>query len=263
MLSYKNTLRFFSLILLLTIICSTHRSAAAGTGFYYQIKVYHFKNAAQQQVTENYLKDVFVPNLHKSGFKQIGVFTLVEPDTADRRLYVLIPFKSWESMKTFESTTSNVDLSNTSNAYINAAHNNAPYTRIETIILSAFDKMPSPAVPNLSAPKSERVYELRSYEGPTEKYYINKVKMFNVGDEVALFKRLGFNAVFYAGVIAGSRMPNLMYMTTFNSKQDREEHWKAFSNDAYWKKLSSMPEYQNNVSKADIIFLRPAAYSDF
>jgi hypothetical protein len=58
-------------------------------------------------------------------------------------------------------------------------------------------------------------------------------------------------------------MPNLMYMTTFNSKQDREEHWKAFSNDAYWKKLSSMPEYQNNVSKADIIFLRPAAYSDF
>ena len=87
--------------------------------------------------------------------------------------------------------------------------------------------------------------------------------MFNEGGEVALFKRLQFNAVFYGEVLAGSRMPNLMYMTTFENKAARDEHWKTFVADAEWKKLSSMPEYQNNVSKIDIFFLRPTEYSDF
>ena len=86
--------------------------------------------------------------------------------------------------------------------------------------------------------------------------------MFNEGGEVTLFKRLGFNAVFYGEVLSGSRMPNLMYMTTFENQASRDEHWKAFSNDPEWKKLSSMPEYQNNVSKINIYFVYPTEYSD-
>jgi hypothetical protein len=84
--------------------------------------------------------------------------------------------------------------------------------------------------------------------------------MFNQG-EVELFDRLGFNAVFYGQVIAGSRMPNLMYMTTFENRTVRDEHWKTFGSDPEWKKMSSDPKYQNNVSKIDIIYLRPTAYS--
>jgi hypothetical protein len=87
--------------------------------------------------------------------------------------------------------------------------------------------------------------------------------MFNEGDEVGLFKRLRFNAVFYAEVISGRRMPNLMYMTTFIDLASHDEHWKAFSNDPYWKKLSAMPEYQHNVSKINIYLLRPTEYSDY
>ena len=78
-----------------------------------------------------------------------------------------------------------------------------------------------------------------------------------------IFKRLNFNAVFYSEVIAGTKMPNLMYMTTFENMQDREEHWKTFVAHDEWKKLSAMPEYQNNVQHIDITFLRPASYSDF
>ncbi len=86
--------------------------------------------------------------------------------------------------------------------------------------------------------------------------------MFNAGDEVGLFKRLGFNAVFYGEVIAGSTMPNLMYMTTFESQASRDEHWKAFGQDPQWKTLSAMPEYQHNVSKNVTLFFRPTSYSD-
>jgi hypothetical protein len=86
--------------------------------------------------------------------------------------------------------------------------------------------------------------------------------MFNTGDEVGLFRRLNFNAVFYGEVVAGSTMPNLMYLTTFENMTDRNEHWDAFGKDAYWKKLSALPEYQNNVSKNVTTFLYPADYSD-
>ncbi len=87
--------------------------------------------------------------------------------------------------------------------------------------------------------------------------------MFNEGDEIGLFERLNFNAIFYGEVIAGSKMPNLMYMTSFDNMQERDEHWKKFSADPYWKKLSSLPEYQQNVSHIDINFLRPLDFSDY
>ena len=58
-------------------------------------------------------------------------------------------------------------------------------------------------------------------------------------------------------------MPNVMYMTTFNSKADRDEHWKQFSDDAEWKKLAVVPEYLNSVSLHDINLLRATEYSDF
>jgi len=118
-------------------------------------------------------------------------------------------------------------------------------------------------LPQLRSAANERVYELRSYESATEKIFTNKVQMFNQGGKVPLFKHLKFNAVFYSEVIAGAHMPNLMYMTTFENMADREAHWKTFVADAEWKKLSAMPEYQNNVQHIDITFLRPVLYSDF
>lgn len=87
--------------------------------------------------------------------------------------------------------------------------------------------------------------------------------MFNEGGEITLFKRLNFNAVFYASVISGSRMPNLMYMTSYENKADRDEHWKSFGSSPEWKILSAMPEYKNNVSKNEQIFLRTTSYSDY
>ena len=130
-------------------------------------------------------------------------------------------------------------------------------------MLKSFKLAPTLKLPTLSGPRNDRVYELRSYESATEKIFQNKLHMFNEGDEIGLFERLNFNAIFYTEVIAGSKMPNLMYMTSFENMQQRNEHWKKFSDDPYWKKLTSMPEYQQNVSHIDISFLRPTEYSDY
>ncbi|HVX49593.1 MAG TPA: NIPSNAP family protein [Chitinophagaceae bacterium] len=230
---------------------------------YYQIKIYHLATKAQEDRLDAYLQNAYLPAMHRAGVPGVGVFKAIDKDS-EQLVYVFAPYKSWKQFEGIDAKlAADKQYQADGSDYINAPYNNIPYRRYESIILKAFKEAPAPFVPQLSAPKSERVYELRSYEGPTEKLYENKVQMFNKGNEVGLFKRLGFNAVFYAEVVSGSHMPNLMYMTTFNNKADRDKHWDAFNNDAEWKALVVKPEYQHNVSKADIKFLRPADYSDF
>jgi NIPSNAP len=232
---------------------------------YYQLTVYHYTTDSQALVIEQYLQEALIPALHRNGISNVGVFKAIANDTsANKLLYVFFPLKKLESVELLNQQLNKDQLFLSSgNAYREAVYSNPPYTRMEVILLKAFPLAPQMQLPQLKGPKGERVYELRSYESATEKIFANKVKMFNEGDEIGLFKRLNFNAVFYSSVIAGSKMPNLMYMTCFENKADRDAHWKSFSQDPYWKKLSSMPEYQKNVSHIDIIFLRPTAYSDF
>lgn len=232
---------------------------------YYQIKVYHFTTSEQEAVLDNYFKTAYLPALHKAGIKNVGVFKPLANDTAaDKRVYVFIASPSSQKLLDLVQTLKSDATYNTAaKEYLDAAFNNAPFTRFEIILLKAFPLAQQMELPALKNEKKERVYELRSYESPTEKLYNSKVKMFNEGGEISLFKRLNFNAVFYAEVLSGSRMPNLMYMTTFENMQERDAHWKAFFADPDWKQLSALPEYQHNVSKADIIFLRPSDYSDF
>lgn len=232
---------------------------------FYQITVYHFADSRQEAVLDTYLGKALLPALHRYGSRSVGVFKPLANDTAkDKIIYIIAAFKDWAQLKNFPAQVKK-DKSYLSAAkdYLEASYNNAPYLRMEQILLEAFRMAPLMNLPRLKSPLSEHIYELRSYESPTEKYYANKVTMFNEGGEVALFKRLNFNAVFYADVLAGSRMPNLMYLTCFENLPDREQHWKEFVDSPEWKHLISMDEYKNNVNKADIILMKAAPYSDY
>lgn len=251
-------------LLCFTLLFSGHSFAQKQTQSFYQITIYHYKDSAQQNTISQYLEKALLPSLHRINIKNVGVFTALANDTSsDKMMYVLLPLKSLGEVADVASKLSLDKMYNASGtSYLNAPYDTAPYTRMETILLQAFPLAPTITQSGLTVAKKERVYELRSYEGATEKIHATKVKMFNAGDEVGIFKRLDFNAVFYGEVIAGSRMPNLMYMTTFANMDERNAHWKKFGDDAAFKKLLAMPEYQHNVSKSDIIFLRPADYSD-
>ena len=256
--------RSFLLVPALTIILSWSQNGKPARDFY-QVTVYHYNTESQEKVLDNYLRHALLPALHRMNIARVGIFKALANDTsASKSLYVLLPLKSPEMLAKIQSKLDDDKEYQSAGAdYINAVYTAAPYNRIETTLLRAFPLAPQLQVPVLKAQKKDRVYELRSYESATEKIFRNKVQMFNEGDEIGLFKKLGFNAVFYSEVIAGSKMPNLMYMTSFESMADRDAHWKDFSTHPDWKKLSAMPEYQHNVSHIDITFLRPAEYSDF
>lgn len=258
-----------SLVLLigLSYACSQKQPAekpASGREFY-ELKIYHVSNKAQESRMDSYLKDAYIPVAHKAGSKDIGVFklrTLTESDS--QAVHVLTPFSSLEDFESFESKLLKDQAYQSAGAdYINAAYDDPTFARYEVILLKAFEKHPKYSLPELSSPKADRVYELRSYESATEKLYHNKVSMFNDGDEVGLFDSLGFNAVFYGEVLSGTQMPNLMYLTTHNDSSARAANWDNFVNSAHWKRLIGDPQYANNMNKIDISFLYPTEYSDY
>lgn len=211
---------------------------------------------------DRYLGDAFLPALHRAGIENVGVFKLIA--TKDSLLMVLIPFHSLEQFGNLETIlASDPDYLKSAREFLDAPHDRPPYDRMESILLEAFDEMPEMAVPGHSTPRQERVYELRSYEGPTEAYYRRKVEMFNQGGEVAIFRKLGFQPVFFGSVISGTRMPNLMYMTTFQDAASQEKLWETFRGHPDWAAIKDLEQYRNTVSHIDRTLLYPADYSDF
>lgn len=257
------TWKSFFLFLIITFCLTVSSNVFAQSRDLYEIKIYHLKNQNQENQVDEFLENAYLPALKRAGIDKTGVFKPIKEDTAIGKLiYVFIPYSRPEQFLTVPQILENDKRYNEDGSgYHNAPHDDPPYERIETIILRAFEGFPRYKTSTLVNAPSEKVYELRSYESATEKQYKNKVKMFNEG-ETAIFDRLGFNPIFYGEVIAGSNMPNLMYMTSFSNMKSRDEHWDAFGKDAEWKKMSSMEEYQNNMNHADIILLRPTSYSN-
>jgi len=260
----QNKLIIASLVTLFTFSLSYITLAQDGKRDLYALKIYHIANSDQEKMIDQYLKSAFIPAAHKAGVSNVGVFKpLPSEEDAGEKIYVFLPFKNSKAYFEFQNKLEkDQTYQNAGKDYIYAAHDNPPYTRLETRLLQAFTGNPRMDTPELSSPKNERVYELRSYEAATERLYRQKVKMFNSG-EIDIFDKLDFNPVFYAETLAGATMPNLMYLRTFENMKERNAHWDAFRVDPDWEAMKDLEEYRNTVSKNVTRLLRPTDYSDF
>jgi len=244
---------------------SAAKSAPGQKSEFYQLKIYTFNTDEQMSITDNYIRAAFLPGIKRLGVKNVGVFK-PRPSQTDtvKRTYILIPFTSFSQFLTLEEGLAKDQAYLTAGKdYLNANYDHPPYGRTESILLEAFENMPFIKAPALDGDRSNRVYELRSYESATEAYHNSKVDMFNAGGEIKLFESLQFNAVFYARVISGSKMPNLMYMISFSDEASRKAHWDAFSGSPGWKELKAIPKYLNTVSHIDMNLLYPTDFSDY
>ncbi len=248
----------------IVLFFSNSVSDAALKREYYEIKIYTINGPEQEAKVDQFLEKAYLPALHRAGIAKVGVYKPVKTDTTfGKRIFVFIPLKKLDQLSTtLVALDKDAAFQSAGAEYLNAPWDKPVYVRMESIVIQAFKDMPFHQLPKLGGNVGDRVYELRSYEGATEKLYQKKVHMFNEGQEIGIFTRLGFNAVFYGEVLAGRRMPNLMYMTSFDNIDKRNELWKAFGADPFWKKISALPEYQHTVSKSNIYLLNPAAYSE-
>jgi hypothetical protein len=262
----RNIQNFGLLFVLMTFMAlSFSFSAEAVSRDFYQIQVYRLTGKAQEAKLDNYLKEAYLPALHRAGITKVGVFKPIEKDTTSGKVvYIWMAFKSLDHFAKTQDVIEKDKVYQTKGIdFLGAPFDQKPYIRKESILLKAFPEAPNFVIPTYSTKPSERIYELRSYEGPTDYLFRQKVKMFNEGGEIKLFNKLEFNVVFNAEVISGSTMPNLMYMSTFADMASHDAHWKSFGTHPDWKKLSSLEEYKNTVSKAVVTLLHPTEYSDF
>jgi hypothetical protein len=255
------------ILLVICIFSMPFQSFGTGKGkqMFYEVKIYRIGNTSQDSRIDAFLRDAFIPAVHRAGITTVGVFKPVEKDTSfGKMVYVFIPYKSFDQYLSLDSRLGSDQVyQEAGKNFIDAPYNDPPFLRYESVFLKAFSFMPQFRVPSYTTPVTERIYELRSYESATEAKATKKIQMFNEGGEIALFEKIGANAVFYGQVLLGSLKPRLMYMTTYADMKSHDDHWKAFRESAEWKKLSGMEEYKNTVTKANPYLLHPTSYSDF
>jgi hypothetical protein len=135
---------------------------------------------------------------------------------------------------------------------------------MESQLLLAFDSFPRLEVPAAAAKKEARIFELRTYENPSELGHAKKVDMFGPKlGELAIFRKTGLQPVLFARSLIGPRQPNFSYMLTFPDLAAREAAWKRFREDPDWLKLKSTPGYADADIMANItdLILTPTPYS--
>jgi hypothetical protein len=219
---------------------------------YYELRVYSTKSEKQQKLVSDYWQNAAVPAYNRIGIQPIGVFTELQ-DSPKNKIYVLIPYDSLDVFASVPAKlASDTAYQKAAAEYLAATKSDPAFERIESSLHVAFEGMKKLAVPPSSAEKKPWIFELRTYLSPSESKGDNKVKMFNSG-EITLMQEVGMCPVFFAQTVAGPHMPNLVYMVSGENAEEHKKHWQGFINSPVWKKLSSDPQYKDNMNTNGVI----------
>lgn len=228
----------------------------------YEIRTIHLRNSAdnQRQRFIQFLEQAAMPAYTRAGIAPVGLFaSSIAQDTP-----FLVAIASFASLAAMEQQRAKF-YADPEYAKARAALEAQPgliHERIDSMVAQAFATEPSIDVPGGAGNRPARIFELRCYESNNATTLAHKIKMFESG-EAAIFRRLGMRPVFLAATIIGPRMPNLVYMLSFDDLAAREKAWKAFGADPEWQKLRSAPgnsdaEIVSNISNS---ILTPLPFS--
>jgi hypothetical protein len=229
---------------------------------YYELRRYQLQSGPQRPLADAYFRDALIPGLNRLGISPVGVFS-IDIGEGSPSLYVLVPSASLDTLITAAfRLEQDAEYLKAGAAFLNTPAKQPAYARVESSLMLAFEGMPKLTVPPATAEHRSRVFELRTYESPTDQDHRRKVEMFNSG-EFDVFEKAGFWQIFYGDTLVGSRLPNLTYMLGVPDMAERAKMWKAFIAAPEWKKLSSSSRYnfEEIVSNITNVILSPTAYS--
>jgi len=226
---------------------------------YYELRRYEIESDEQKVGLDKFLSEAMIPVANRLGVQTVGVFY---PAEGLGPVYALLVHSSIGSFATLthrlygdrEFLAKGAD-------FVNAPADNPAYKNLEVQLLLAFTGMPTRKRPT-DAPG--RIFQLRTYESPSEKAGLKKIEMFN-NAEIAIFRKVGLHPVFFGRTLAGAKMPNLTYMLGFKDMAESQAKWVACRVDPEWQKLKAMPEFADGaiLRKGGItnLYLKPASYS--
>jgi hypothetical protein len=209
---------------------------------HYLLRRYNLLSGQQLKITEAFLAGALIPALQRLGLGPMGALRLdIGPETP--AYYLLIPGSSVEQLATLNlHLAADAEFLQAADPFWNARSTAPAFQRAENTLLAAFTGWPRLTPPASAATKGKRMFQLRTYESPSNGDHVRKVEMFHSG-EFEIFKAAGFHPVFFGDTLVGSRMPNLTYMLSFADMAELEAKWDIFRNDPAWKKLSSDPRF--------------------
>jgi hypothetical protein len=225
-----------------------------------EIQVFSVKDHEKRAQLIGILDKALVPALNRQGIKPVGVFVPLETETKfGLNVFVVVPHKTTETLvsenaKLLADSAYRKDAA----ALFETTSKNPVYTDCQTFLLQCFATVPALETPNLGA---DRVFELRRYRSFSIERNAAKIKMFEHGGELPLFRELGLNPIFFAEMVAGKRLPNLMYMVGFPSMEKHEAVWKEFVAHPKWQTMKSNPEFADTATEIDRVILKPSAGS--
>jgi hypothetical protein len=229
---------------------------------YYQLRRYSLLSGPQLKLTESYFSDALIPALGRLGTGPVGALKLdIGPETPS---YVLIiPSTNLADLAELDlRLAKDAEFLRAADPFWNATNAAPAFIRAESWLLKSFEGWPRLTPPASAATNTKRIFQLRTYESPSNGEHVRKVEMFHAG-EFDIFLKAGFRPVVFGDGLVGSRLPHLTYMLSFADQTELDAKWDVFRNDPAWKKLSADPRYAydqivNNITN---VILSPLACS--
>ncbi|MDR0825395.1 MAG: NIPSNAP family protein [Prevotella sp.] len=206
---------------------------------------------------DTFFADTLFPAYKRKGITA-GAFKLFRQKEGEKeQRHILFIYPDIETFhKVKKEIRKDSKFTQTAQKFYDESAINPLYSNFETYIGEAFDKIPVYRKPD----GSRTLFEIRIYRSPNEEANQRKVKMFNL-DEIDIFDKVGINSVLYGDILAGPRMPALLYLTWYKDEPTRTEAWSKFSDHPDWKRISKLPEYAHTATNNQSIFLAPLPYS--
>jgi hypothetical protein len=239
------------------------RGSDSTTPSLYTWRQYILRTGTQPRRLAEFLQTAAIPALNRLGRRPIGVFEVMV-GLPTPTVFMMTPHDSLESLLSLEGQLDkDQEFVRGAASYTDAPATDPVYVRQEVALLTAFPKMPRIEVPGATASQGPRLFELRTYESPSEHAHRAKVRMFEEMGEMDIFRKCGLTPVFFSRTLAGPRMPSLVYMLVHDNLAARDKSWSTFRDNPDWRQLSATSGYTDPeiVSNITTVLLRPAAYS--
>jgi hypothetical protein len=228
---------------------------------FYEFIRFESVNNAQKGRLDQYWGKAAIPALNRLGIEPIGVFR-PRYGADGRETFVLIPHKTFDSFLTaWDKIAEDKEYQQAGAGLIDTEMANPLYVRCETTLMRAFTRLPTLNIKPELKGKSDRLFEVRTYESHSTVKAKLKIEMFNEGGEIALFKETGLNPLMFGETLAGPKMPNLTYILAFENMDEQAKAWGIFGASEGWNKIKDLPRYQDTVSSITDNILTPTSYS--
>jgi NIPSNAP len=196
------------------------------------VRNYFLKNGSQPARLHKFMQSVLLPELEgATNAPPIVLDALIAPHMP--QVMTIFGFESVERWQSAEAKWAASNRYQTGLAEWER-HDEPPYEEYSEKLLAptAF----CPPVEASSGSQAARTFELRVYHSPTRRQLTALNERF-AGPEIQIFHRCGILPILYTNGLSGESLPNLTYLTPFESLSAREKAWATFGADPEWIKV--------------------------